>query len=347
MIGLTHRREGISAEEAARHVRRLRVAMLLLSTAVLSLLLIFAEPLEELPLRTLCAAASAASILLCAVLFVGSGRAVWSAPFSYAAVFWVFHFGLVFSYAVGAQLIEDEARWLHQWFFRRQTHQAIVLSCIGLAACVVGAYVAALIWGGGERAGDAEYDDPRFRSWLTAAGFWCVVLSLAGWALIALLSGGPGLVFGDYMTWLSATADTPTIWVYYGVGVGMTLLALGAPGPLRLWGFAIFGAWALVAFPLGLRGEVLFPLTTALVVTARRKAPLSTAVAAGSALFLLFAIAVVRDLRMEGLNKASASSSIRANPLAALGEMGASLRPVTEVITWYDLGEDYLQGGTY
>lgn len=335
-----------AAAAGRRRGHRLHVLMLLLGVAVLSLLLIFSEPLEAMPLQALCGVASACSILLCAAVFPGSSRGVWSVPFSYVAVFWVFHFGLIFAYAIGAQLIEEEARWLHQWFFLRNTHAAIVLACSGLAACVTGVYLAGLIWGGPSEQAPPASDDPPLRAGLTVAGFWLLGLSVAAWVVIGLLSGGPGLLFGDYMTWLGATADTPTIWVYYGVGVGMTLMAIGSSHSLRRWGFAVFGAWALVAFPLGLRGEVLFPLTTALVVMARRKTPLPTGLVVVSTLFLLFAIAVVRDLRNEGISRAN-TSSIRANPLSALGEMGASLRPVVEVLNWRDRGDAYLYGGTY
>ena len=331
---------------ANAHRHRLQVVLLLASAAVLSLLLIFAEPLAAMPLQGLCAAASACSIVLAAIVFIGSDRGVWSAPFSYVAVYWVFHFGLIFSSAVGAQLIEEETRWLHQWFFRRLTHTAIVLSCAGLAACVAGVCLAGVLRAGRVERESETRDDPPFRSILTRAGFSCLSLSIFGWLVIGLMSGGPGIFIGDYMSWLAATARTPIIWVYYGIGIGMALLAVGGAHSLRRWGFVVFGLWSLVAFPLGLRGEVLFPLTTALVVMARRRAPMSTATVVVSAVFLLFAIAIVRDLRHEGIGRAK-TSAMKGNPLSALGELGGSLRPVVEVLTWHDLGEDYLYGASY
>ena len=84
--------------------------------------------------------ASACTITLSVVAFADSRRGVWSAPFAYLAVFWVFHFGLVFSYAIGTSLVEDEARHIYAWFFHAQARAAIVQACLGLAAFVTGAY---------------------------------------------------------------------------------------------------------------------------------------------------------------------------------------------------------------
>jgi hypothetical protein len=147
-----------------------------------------------------------------------------------------------------------------------QAREAIVLSTVGMAACVVGVYAATLLAGRRAARAGAAPGDAKLRTNLALAGFWCVVVSVMGWVAIAMLAGGPGLLVTDYITWLTATLGMPTIWVYYGGGVGMSLLALGAPRRARRAGYAIFCCWALIAFPLGLRGEVLFPLTTALMV---------------------------------------------------------------------------------
>jgi hypothetical protein len=134
--------------------------------------------------------------------------------------------------------------------------------------------------------------------------------------------------------------------VYIIVGIGMTMLALGPPSRHRKFAFCVFGVFSLVIFPLGLRGEVLFPLATALVVVARRRLPLTTGQVAVAALLLLVAITIVKDLRQIGVANA-APSALSGNPLGALAEMGSSLRPVVEVIRWHDEGEPYMWGATY
>ena len=60
------------------------------------------------------------------------------------------------------------------------------------------------------------------------------------WLAIALLSGGPGLLVSDYLSFLNATAEKPTTWTYYAIGLGMTLLGVGAASRVRTTGFAAF-----------------------------------------------------------------------------------------------------------
>ena len=328
------------------------IAGLLASAAILVLLLIFGGVLVELPLWPLCVIASACTILLSLLAFADSRRGVWSAPFAYLAVFWVFHFGLVFSYAIGTSLVEDEARHIYAWFFYAQARAAIVQACLGLAAFVTGAYAVSLArrFVGGAEGPAWRADAPGdavLRHDLTWAGLLCVALGAAGWVAVSVAQGGVGLLVSDYETFLSTTARMPPTMAYFAIGVGMTLLALGERGSVRLAGFAVFGAWALVAFPLGLRGEVLFPLVTALVVAARRRLPLSTVRVTVLALGLLVAIALVKDLRQTGVANAGGTSSESVNPLAALTELGSSLRPVYEVVTWADQGEEPMYGATY
>jgi hypothetical protein len=332
---------------------RAQLIILLAAALLLGLLLAFSETLVDLPLRELCGYAAAYSMVVMSLTFLVSPRGIFSAPMTYVAVLWVFHFGLVLSYAVEPDAVLTGGFYIREWFFRHGTRVAVVMACIGLTACVLGIYAATPMR---SRASAADTPDPgesgdaaspQYLANLSIVGFVLIVLGLGAWLAMILLAGGPGLLFSDYVTFLAVTADSPLIWAYLVLGAGMTLAAMAPPTPWRHAGYALFALWAVVAFPLGLRGEVLFPLCTSLMISARRRAPLSTAQVLLAALLLLVAIAVVRDLRQVGVTHASKSLLSSANPLGALSEMGSSLRPVSEVVTWKERGEDYMWGATY
>ena len=329
--------------------RKLRVWSLLVSIATLALLMLYRESLAALPLRTLSAVACAISVALAALVYLNSSRSVWSLAFSFVAVYWLFHFGMTFAVAAGTQSVLSEARSApYRWFFRAQTRPAIVLAAVGTAACAAGILLASMMTAARARRSTpaAAAEDADLRRRLPVVGLTVLLLALLGWFAVVLLTGGLGMLVSNYHTYLISTVSMPTGLIIYSIGIGMIFLAVSPPGPVRTTGFVAFAFWALFAFPIGLRGEVLFPLVTALAVVARRKIPLSAAKTAVIALVVLVAIAVVKDLRQVGVAKAE-GAWIDANPVNALTEMGGSLWPVVESIIWAEQGDRPFYGATY
>jgi O-antigen polysaccharide polymerase Wzy len=108
----------------------------------------------------------------------------------------------------------------------------------------------------------------------------------------------------------------------------------------------VFGVWAVPAFFVGLRGEVLFPAALMLPFVMRRTnlrlriVPVSIASVA-----LLWLISFGRVFRA-GSDWAMAIRT--ASPIDALAELGGSLRPVFEVVRWNHSGiVGWLWGTTY
>jgi len=90
----------------------------------------------------------------------------------------------------------------------------------------------------------------------------------------------------------------------------------------------------------------MIPALSALVISAKRKIPISIGKAVASIIISLVAIAAIKDLRQVGIGN-YAISEFRGSPVEALAELGASLRPVTEVVSWKYSGDDFINGASY
>ncbi|UIJ36304.1 O-antigen polysaccharide polymerase Wzy [Allobranchiibius sp. GilTou73] len=110
--------------------------------------------------------------------------------------------------------------------------------------------------------------------------------------------------------------------------------------------FRVFLAWSAIAFILGLRGEVLIPMTAYLVVRARQRPIKFRAWMAPAAVALLALGALVRTTRVQGLRGAVVNLA-DVNPLSSLAELGYSIRPLAQVITWQSSSELPVGSGTY
>lgn len=270
-------------------------------------------------------------------------RSVWSPSSVYAITFILFHVGMTAAFGLGHEPTGDIGEAARLWLYRPSTKIALWLTCLGLSGYAIGVRLAHLRGVVRHRAGPADADLDQL---VAAAGVAMVVGSLLLWFAIALSRGGPGILVGSYSNFLDATEGSPLPWVYQLTSYGLVFLA--ASRWSRGHGIAVgaFALWALMAFPLGLRGEVLFPTFTALAVTAARRVPMRTSRAVLLAVALLSGVAMIRNLRAVGIKGASAAD-LGLNPLDGLTEMGASLRPVSEVVFWHQMGDEFADGATY
>ncbi|MGI8549347.1 MAG: O-antigen polysaccharide polymerase Wzy [Dehalococcoidia bacterium] len=194
---------------------------------------------------------------------------------------------------------------------------------------------------------DAPLSEHILDQALKIGGSTLVGVSICGWFLIVIRAGGIGILFSSYETMLQVVGESTLLtFTYYGIFIGIILLATAQPSLLRRAGFIIFGLWGLVALGLGLRSEVLFPTVTALVIIAKRKPLFSARVALILGVVLLSSIAAIRAVREVGIQNA-ASATVSASPLDGLTELGSSLRPVTETIYWRATGEPFIYGASY
>jgi hypothetical protein len=260
-----------------------------------------------------------ASWSLClAVLVRGHPQGIYRPVVTYLVLFGLFHGGLLLSVAVRGESVSEDARWLED----ARTPQAVSLAVLGM----VGYTVAAGLAGRGAPPAAASRGG-------AVTGPLGLAVQLAGIGIFAVAlvrAGGIDLLSGGYNAYVEANGtDTVLAFGTLCSGTG-ALLAVSAGGHARVAAWAGFVLYAVIALPLGTRGEVLFPLMAMAVIEARRHRirPLWTALAAAGVLLLAD---VVRQTRIGGL--LSPSWWLTA-PLDAIAEMGFSLRPVVVVLGW-------------
>lgn len=334
-----------SEERLPSPQRRAEVALvLLILTAALTTLLALYDDLLTVSLTDLCKLGTGIALLCIA----GSARVAplrhLSASSVYIIIFCLFHFGLIASLAIGVEPSEPLADSVRLWIHRPETLEAVLLASLGVLSCTIAACLVLLFR---KRAAISVHStSPPPHPHLAPLGaalltFWVIV-----WFSLIVHVGGWKALFGSYGDVLELTSDTPLHWVYLGIGLGLTLVAAGPPGLSRRIGWFAFGVFALVAFPLGLRGMVLFPLSAALVIAARR----GTKVSGSMSLVLVAAVlalsAAAKEVRQSGLNRYD-DFSFSLNPFDGLMELGSSLRPVVEVLTWEHAGDSRLGGASY
>jgi len=322
---------------------------LFLTSMALILCLLITVGAQDLPLSATANVASLCAVVTLTMLIRVSPRRFWSASVMYLVVFCLFHFGLAAVFGLGLPISATTLANLSGWFYTPYTVEAIRFATIGLVSCAMGSLIAMLSVTRMPRRTTPliSSESAYFNRTCLIIGFALILLSVSGWFLIVTRAGGAGILIGSYETFLSVVGESiPLTLTYYGIYLGTTLLAAARSSPLRRAGFAIFCTWALVVLPLGLRGEVLFPGITALVIMAKRRPPFSAKVALLLGLLVLGSISALREVRQVGIQNAAATG-VTASPLDALTELGGSLRPLSEAIYWKATGDQYIYGASY
>lgn len=310
---------------------------------ILLSLVVFRAEVLTLDLESACQLASPIVLFACFTVIRTAPRGMWSPSSVFMIVVALFHAGLIIPWAMGQRPSASIRDPLDLWMFRDSTVAAIWLTELACIGYVFGTRLAALRPARTDRAGPS---DRELDGIITVAGVVFLLVALAGWFLISIGAGGFGLIFGSYEAFLKATEATPIANIYLLADFGVVLLAASPWSRGHTVSLVCFGLWSLIAFPLGLRGEVLFPSLTALSVYAYRRIPLRPRRAVVIAIGLLAAIAVIRNVRAVGLSNVG-EASLSFNPLDGVAEMGASLRPVSEVVFWHEMGDDFDDGATY
>jgi hypothetical protein len=180
-----------------------------------------------------------------------------------------------------------------------------------------------------------------------AVGSLLVLAAIASWCAVVLMAGGVNGFFTSYETYRDMIADysLPVSIISPALACGIVITFTGRPGWHRTAAIVAFAGFAVVALPIGLRTDVMFPAVAATVASARCGRTFSPLRAAALGLGLLLLIPVVREVRSTGFG--AVRNAFAAPSLDALVEMGGSLRPVEQVVRWHAEGEPYLLGGSY
>ncbi|ENK2331200.1 oligosaccharide repeat unit polymerase [Vibrio alginolyticus] len=151
--------------------------------------------------------------------------------------------------------------------------------------------------------------------------------------------------YAQYHYMVSSSGFGKFIAVYVNTIIGVSFIISNFNDNLKNIHILVFLIWAVFAFSLGLRGEVLFPLFLSLpFIIERCKGKLNNKVIVSISVLLLIASSVVFNNRGEEKKEATISY----NPFSTLSELGGSLRPVSETVNWIDNGEvGFKYGMTY
>jgi len=318
--------------------RRKAQQNLFVLTGLLLLAVLLEKPLTGLPLRVESLAALAVATIAIIAVVRTSPRGIVSFSSLYVVVFSVFHFGFTAAVGVGLADLRD-AYEVPVWFHHSSAPTAIWLTILGVLAYGIGASAMLVRQRDPAR---APQDGPQIGNWLTRVGFVVIAACVLFWFGLLI---SKGLLLASYYEYRTQK-EVPTEYVFLSLAWGLTMLAAGAPTRLRLWGFLIYSVHVLFAFPLGLRGEVLFPITAAMGVAAARGARVRTRTALLSIAVLLSLISMGKGVRDFGLGRLG-SLQASANPIRGLVEMGMTLHPVCAAIEWIEGGDAPMYGATY
>jgi hypothetical protein len=254
------------------------------------------------------------------VLISTSSKGLWSVSACYLSVFLLFHFGLTSVYAAGISIESFLPSWYSSdWFYSEDTKNAIYLCALGFVACVTGIYAArcsrlSLL-------SKKKMSKDNLSEFIGPLGFFLVIVGIGLWIFSILRIGTFALLIGSYSTYLETVSGSVANNAFFSIGLGLIFVTISKPCIWRSLGLCLFALWALVAFPLGLRGEILFPSVTALAICAGRKIPFKPVYVVLAAFLMLCLIAFVKEQRAHGLGSIEWSTIVM-NPVNGVAEMG-------------------------
>lgn len=276
---------------------------------------------------------------------------VWSPACLFYIILALFHLGLVLAWIFGID--PDFTRATdYVWFSGPIATLSLVIVLLAMVSYLLGAalYVTFRPSQADTRVLGTLGDEQR-ETWSSAyavAGAGLAIAGLVAWAVIGLSAGGVEIFTSSYFTWLSLTRDSPGLsWAYTAIAVGLGLAVMRRSLRIVRIALIVFAAYACVAFFIGLRGEVLYPIAVAASVMAfARRMPRAaiTVLAAVAALLLINVAKIVRQIGVAG----GGIDWRSVDPLSALLEMGSTLRVVATTVIWHDInGEPLMHGATY
>tara|TARA_R110000868_G_scaffold96617_5_gene265833 strand:- start:375 stop:1763 length:1389 start_codon:yes stop_codon:yes gene_type:complete len=281
-------------------------------------------------------------VVLTVILYVTLPKGMWSICFIFLAVVGVFHIGLVLANSVNGITDDDILYQISRWFYNVETDNAIHvvnLAMIGFSlSAILFSSTAAQI--NDQHSSNLAYRKRLFNLGGVLLGFFVVIFFT-----ITVITGAIRS-YGAYLEVMSTNPLYSLIfsYLYFFIGIAFVFVCVSyAPGFGYLY-FALFAIWALFAFKIGLRGEVMFPSAVAACMLGRKGAPIRGWLLAVLVILFLIVTGIVKNARVSG----DYSGDLGVNPLNAVAEMGSSLRAVQETIKWRKNDNfQLLAGGSY
>lgn len=256
--------------------------------------------------------------------------------FYFCCVYCLFHFGIAPIFLFRDYMSAANSKFSFDWYWDfKRIQKAHVISLVFL----LGLLIANFLPEPKLRAGKvlASRSNPRRIYFISNI---LLVLSAGAWLMLVRFTGG--LDYEGLMGNMD-TAGTGGAFGYVHGAIDAAFILAIVSGRAAL-PFSLFLGWGLIAFTLGLRRELAFPLVVAvgILVSQRRLLLPIWMLVSGALLFLpvsafVFVSRVSNDAHFRFDSTAVASG---------LAELGGSLRPVYEVIDWaerdgFQLGKTY------
>ncbi|WP_339726311.1 O-antigen polysaccharide polymerase Wzy [uncultured Paraglaciecola sp.] len=268
-------------------------------------------------------------IILSVILYVTLPKGMWSICFIFFSVVGVFHIGLVLANAVNGITDEDTLYQISRWFYNLETENAIHV--VNLA--MIGFALSAILFS--KKANDHNSSNGQsqvaYRKRLFHTGGILLGVFVAIFFALTIATGA----ISSYGAYLAVMNSNPLIamifsYLYFFIGVAFVFICVSYSKGFGYLYFGLFAIWALFAFKIGLRGEVMFPSAVAGCMLGRKGAPIKGYILAIGIIVFLIITGIVKNARVSG----DYSGDVGINPLNAIAEMGSSLRAVQETIKW-------------
>lgn len=256
--------------------------------------------------------------------------------FSFFIVFGLFHLGVPLGAAIG-EFGEEAASYIDLWYFTEHTYKALMAVFVFMVGYLVAFIVPLRI----NKAGMPNIFILRSLHFDYGSRILTILVFL--WILVVKLYFDVD-TYTEYYEFAD-NALLKFVYTYFNGLIGFLFVLLCFSEEYRKKAIFMFLLWAIFAFPMGLRGGVLFPLAIAIPILVNKKViKITAARAVVGVFFLLLLISLVFNYRGHGEIVEGAVIS----PVGAIVEMGGSLRPVHEVLKWHGMGEtDLLMGQSY
>lgn len=275
----------------------------------------------------------------CLLPLARGGPGIYRPAAIYLILFGLFHGGLLVAMAFRGRhaLTDYDSSWVDGGF----ADHAVRLALLGMVAFSITAYLVQSMSPRVPARPPRELDTAR----MGTAGLLLLAFGLAVFLKVVLGAGGLSLMSGGYEAFLAAAEGGETLpYALFAIMVG-ALLAVCAGGRARTWGWAGFALFALLAFPIGNRGLVLYPLAILVIAEVRAGRRPRTWLAVLAGWLVLITVATIRNTRLYGF-RLPTWQEVGNAPLNVIAEMGGSLYPTTLAQSWHSANEPFRQGIT-
>jgi hypothetical protein len=329
--------------------RRWSTALIVTSAALLAVLLATSAAVPVLGLQVMSAVTLVVTIVLGFLMGRSLPGGLWSPPVLVLLVLALFHEGLLIQPALGDPVPDFLLDMYHGWFTSALIARSAYIVSVAIAAYSLTTGIVA--WARADLPPRPTSDDPErahtARRWIAGVGAAMLVAAVLVWVLVAAAASGPFFFLDDYELFLAKTAGLPLGTCYLVIQVAVPMVVQDLRGWMPRAALIAFAIFSLLGLPLGLRGEVMYPVAAALAVIAIVYWMPSGWAFLTAVILALFVISGAQQVRAVGLDGLF-SSHLHIEPSNAVEEMGYSIRVVQTSVQWHEVdGEPYLHGASY